>query len=47
MIQIRLTNQVTACAAAGKLPPPGWTAPSESVESVFKPTGMDLGSSES
>ncbi|KAL5394998.1 hypothetical protein PMIN06_012768 [Paraphaeosphaeria minitans] len=34
---------LTACAAAGKLPPPGWTEPAESVESVFTPTGMDLG----
>ncbi|OAF98899.1 acetyl-CoA acetyltransferase-like protein [Paraphaeosphaeria sporulosa] len=34
---------LTACAAAGKLPPPGWTKPAESVESVFTPTGMDLG----
>ncbi|KAJ4345327.1 uncharacterized protein N0V89_011457 [Didymosphaeria variabile] len=32
---------------AGKLPPPGWTKPSQSVESVFTPTGMDLGSSKS
>jgi len=36
---------VSTCAAAQKLPPPGWTAPSESVDSVFTPTGRDLGSS--
>ncbi|KAL1603436.1 hypothetical protein SLS60_005023 [Paraconiothyrium brasiliense] len=35
---------LSACAAAGKLPPPGWTEPSQSVESVFTPTGMNLGS---
>ncbi|KAI4707623.1 hypothetical protein J4E89_007728 [Alternaria sp. Ai002NY15] len=31
--------------AAKKLPPPGWTAPSEAVDSVFTPTGRDLGNS--
>lgn len=36
---------VSACAAAKKLPPPGWTAPSEAVDSVFSPTGRDLGNS--
>lgn len=36
---------VSACAAAKKLPPPGWTAPSEAVDSVFTPTGRDLGNS--
>ncbi|KAH9873777.1 hypothetical protein IAQ61_004404 [Plenodomus lingam] len=34
---------LSACAAARKLPPPGWTAPSEAVDSVFTPTGRDLG----
>ncbi|KAJ4372311.1 hypothetical protein N0V83_004085 [Neocucurbitaria cava] len=34
---------LSACAAAKKLPPPGWTAPSEAVDSVFTPTGRDLG----
>ncbi|KAF1912365.1 hypothetical protein BDU57DRAFT_559610 [Ampelomyces quisqualis] len=34
---------LTACAAAKKLPPPGWTPPSEAVDSVFTPTGRDLG----
>ncbi|KAI8940117.1 hypothetical protein NX059_003831 [Plenodomus lindquistii] len=36
---------LSACAAAKKLPPPGWTAPSEAVDSVFTPTGRDLGNS--
>jgi hypothetical protein len=36
---------VSACAAAKKLPPPGWTAPSQAVDSVFTPTGRDLGNS--
>jgi len=40
-----LTVPVSACAAAKKLPPPGWTAPSEAVDSVFTPTGRDLGNS--
>ncbi|PSN63113.1 hypothetical protein BS50DRAFT_530735 [Corynespora cassiicola Philippines] len=34
---------LSACAAAKKLPPPGWTAPAQSVDSVFTPTGRDLG----
>ncbi|KAF1999553.1 hypothetical protein P154DRAFT_436929 [Amniculicola lignicola CBS 123094] len=34
---------LSACAAAKKLPPPGWTKPATNVESVFTPTGMDLG----
>ncbi|KZM22166.1 catalytic [Ascochyta rabiei] len=34
---------LSACAAAKKLPPPGWTAPSSAVDSVFTPTGRDLG----
>ncbi|KAH9879077.1 hypothetical protein J1614_002512 [Plenodomus biglobosus] len=34
---------LSACAAAKKLPPPGWTVPSEAVDSVFTPTGRDLG----
>jgi hypothetical protein len=40
-----LTVLVSACAAAKKLPPPGWTAPSEAVDAVFTPTGRDLGNS--
>ncbi|KAG9188271.1 hypothetical protein G6011_02194 [Alternaria panax] len=36
---------LSACAAARKIPPPGWTAPSEAVDSVFTPTGRDLGNS--
>ncbi|KAK6535646.1 hypothetical protein TWF694_002101 [Orbilia ellipsospora] len=35
---------LTACAAAKKLPPPGWTDASEQVNSVFSPTTRDLGS---
>ncbi|EWC48936.1 hypothetical protein DRE_00241 [Drechslerella stenobrocha 248] len=35
---------LTACAAAKKLPPPGWTQPNEQVRSVFSPTTRDLGS---
>jgi hypothetical protein len=42
---ISLTTSVSACAAAKKLPPPGWTAPSQAVDSVFTPTGRDLGNS--
>jgi len=38
-----LTDSVSACAAAKKLPPPGWTRPSSAVDSVFTPTGRDLG----
>ncbi|KAF2850822.1 acetyl-CoA acetyltransferas-like protein [Plenodomus tracheiphilus IPT5] len=34
---------LSACAAAKQLPPPGWTAPSEAVDSVFTPTGRNLG----
>ncbi|KAH6638333.1 hypothetical protein C7974DRAFT_462543 [Boeremia exigua] len=34
---------LSACAAAKKLPPPGWTTPSSAVDSVFTPTGRDLG----
>ncbi|KAJ4382660.1 hypothetical protein N0V86_001882 [Didymella sp. IMI 355093] len=34
---------LSACAAAKKLPPPGWTKPSSAVDSVFTPTGRDLG----
>lgn len=33
---------MTACAAAKKLPPPGWTKLSEDVNSVFSPTTRDL-----
>lgn len=38
-------TQVSACAVAKRLPPPGWSAPSEAVDSVFTPTGRDLGNS--
>jgi acetyl-CoA acetyltransferase len=34
---------LSAFAAARKLPPPGWTKTTEGVESVFSPTGRDLG----
>ncbi|KAF2679380.1 acetyl-CoA acetyltransferas-like protein [Lentithecium fluviatile CBS 122367] len=34
---------LTACAAAKRLPPPGWTTPAEAVDSVFTPTGRDYG----
>ncbi|EMD63029.1 hypothetical protein GGP41_005055 [Bipolaris sorokiniana] len=34
---------LSACAAAKKLPPPDWTPPSSAVDSVFTPTGRDLG----
>ncbi|KAF2403124.1 hypothetical protein EJ06DRAFT_528081 [Trichodelitschia bisporula] len=34
---------LVACAAAKKLPPPGWTKPAKRVESVFSPTTRDLG----
>ncbi|KAI5358138.1 Putative thiolase-like protein type 1, additional [Septoria linicola] len=33
---------LTACAAAQKMPPPGWTPPSEDVRSVFSPTTREL-----
>ena len=33
---------LTACAAAKKMPPPGWTAPTEDVNSVFSPTTRKL-----
>lgn len=33
---------LTACAAAKKMPPPGWTPPSEDVQSVFSPTTREL-----
>ena len=33
---------MTACAAAKKLPPPGWTPPSQAVDSVFSPTTREL-----
>lgn len=36
---------VAACAAAKKLPPPGWTEVDMSVDSVFSPTTRDLGNS--
>lgn len=41
----QLTHPVSACAAAKKLPPPGWTTPSTAVDTVFTPTGRDLGNS--
>ncbi|KAF2186796.1 acetyl-CoA acetyltransferase [Zopfia rhizophila CBS 207.26] len=34
---------LSACAAAKRLPPPGWTPPTQTVDSVFTPTGRDLG----
>jgi hypothetical protein len=40
-----LTFPVTACAAANKMPPPGWTKPKKDVEGVFSPTNRELGSS--
>lgn len=40
-----LTHTVSASAAAKKLPPPGWTKPASAVDSVFTPTGRDLGNS--
>lgn len=33
---------LTACAGAGKLPPPGWTKPAKSVQEVFKPSTRNL-----
>lgn len=33
---------LTACAAAGKLPPPGWTTPNEDITKVFSPTSREL-----
>jgi hypothetical protein len=38
---------VTACAAAKHIPPPGWTKPSETVDSVFSPTTRQLKNSTS
>ncbi|KAF2201778.1 hypothetical protein GQ43DRAFT_462919 [Delitschia confertaspora ATCC 74209] len=35
---------LSACAAAKKLPPPGWTRPASTVDSVFSPTSRDMGS---
>lgn len=29
-----LTSEVGACAAAGKMPPPGWTKPDESGKGI-------------
>ncbi|KAI1611376.1 acetyl-CoA C-acetyltransferase [Exophiala viscosa] len=34
---------LTACAAAKKLPPPGWIETKQGVDKVFSPTGRDLG----
>ncbi|KAK3721992.1 hypothetical protein LTR37_002808 [Vermiconidia calcicola] len=36
---------LTACAAAKRLPPPGWTPLTEDVNSVFSPTSRELASS--
>ncbi|KAF2763700.1 hypothetical protein EJ03DRAFT_58393 [Teratosphaeria nubilosa] len=33
---------LTACAAAGKLPPPGWTRVDQDIQSVFSPTTREL-----
>lgn len=33
---------VAACVKEGKIPPPGWTAPSESIQNVFSPTTREL-----
>jgi hypothetical protein len=33
---------LSACAAAKKMPPPGWTKPDKSVTSVFSPTDREL-----
>ena len=38
---------MTACAAAKKIPPPGWSQPSEAVSSVFSPTTRALKNSTS
>ena len=35
---------LSACAAAKKLPPPGWTSVEENVDAVFSPSTRDLGS---
>ena len=40
-------NVVTACSAAGKLPPPGWEEPAQRVDSVFSPTTRALADSTS
>ncbi|KAM3423890.1 hypothetical protein BST61_g1285 [Cercospora zeina] len=34
---------LTACTAAKKMPPPGWTPPSQDVQGVFSPTKRDRG----
>ena len=36
---------VSTCIATKQLPPPGWSTPTEAVESVFSPTSCDLGNS--
>ncbi|KAJ5133099.1 Thiolase [Penicillium atrosanguineum] len=33
---------LAACVKEGKIPPPGWTSPAESVKSVFSPTTREL-----
>ncbi|QDS69096.1 hypothetical protein FKW77_010182 [Venturia effusa] len=35
---------LTACAAANKMPPPGWTKPKNDGKIVFSPTNRELGS---
>ena len=40
-----MTSIVTACAAAGKMPPPSWTEPAVPVEKIFSPTARELGES--
>ena len=37
-----ILDAVTACAAAKKLPPPGWTKTKDSVNGVFSPTSRSL-----
>ena len=37
---------VAKCAAAGKLPPPGWTNVDKNVSAVSSPTTRELGGSE-
>lgn len=40
---VQNTDQiVAACVKEGQIPPPGWTPPSESIQSVFSPTTREL-----
>lgn len=39
---IQLTRTVSACAAAKKMPPPGWSIPENAVDGVFSPTTREL-----